>query len=344
MSTRWFEDITGFAEADYASTRARLAVESGQLVSLVNGARRGIGHFETPTLQALRERAHEACRGGARTTLRCIVGDARALHADPGLAGATFQVASQFNALEMVSPNVTPEHGVTRYAHDATQGPACAMAAGAATIWRNYFMPVDGQPGQTAQRQLDTLAGTGALLSEWLGRPVHALWTMRNGYALANPEGLRDIGRLLGAASEERVDRLRGSLAVAWQRDAEVTDLPPAQGQGVSQVFCSALPVSYTRIAPPAWEPFARLVLEAAYEATLLAAALQRASGGSNIVLLTRLGGGAFGNADAWIDDAIRHALSRVAFAGLDLRCVSRGAVHASFERLAADWALAGGA
>ena len=51
----------------------------------------------------------------------------------PEYEGALFQVASQFNALEMISPTVTPEEGATRYEHDRTQGPACAMAAGAAT-------------------------------------------------------------------------------------------------------------------------------------------------------------------------------------------------------------------
>jgi len=39
-------------------------------------------------------------------------------------APAPFQVASQFNLLEMTGPSVTPEHGVARYAHDPTQGPA----------------------------------------------------------------------------------------------------------------------------------------------------------------------------------------------------------------------------
>ncbi|MCK5683507.1 hypothetical protein KAJ27_05280 [bacterium] len=50
-----------------------------------------------------------------------------------------FQVASQFNLLEMVSPGVTPEEGVGRYEHDHTQGPACAIACGVGTIYRNYF-------------------------------------------------------------------------------------------------------------------------------------------------------------------------------------------------------------
>jgi hypothetical protein len=51
----------------------------------------------------------------------------RRMHRLPENAGALFQVASQFNLLEMVSPSVTPEDGVTRYQDDHTQGPACAI-------------------------------------------------------------------------------------------------------------------------------------------------------------------------------------------------------------------------
>lgn len=76
-----------------------------------------------------------------------VRGNVRDMHNAPENRGAMFQVASQFNLLEMPSPDVTPEHGVSGYQHDNTQGPACAMAAGAATIYRNYFAEVDGQAG-----------------------------------------------------------------------------------------------------------------------------------------------------------------------------------------------------
>lgn len=56
-------------------------------------------------------------------------------------------------------------------------------------------------------------------------------------------------------------------------------------GHRVTQVFCSALPVSYG-VRSPHWEPLARLVLEACYEATLLAAAERPGAP----VLLTRVG------------------------------------------------------
>jgi hypothetical protein len=99
----------------------------------------------------------------------------------------------------------------------------------------------------------------------------------------------------------------------------------------VTQAFCSALPVAYGSGRREAWEAFARVVLEAAYEATLLAA-VDRVP---NIVLLTRVGGGAFGNADEWIDDAIVRAVKIVEHAGLGIRLVSRGRVHPSTRAIA---------
>ena len=98
----------------------------------------------------------------------------------------------------MTSYDVTPEHGVTRYQHDHTQGPACAIAAGAATIYRNYFAPVGGGHGQTKNRQFDGLADLGNALSSALGQPVQALWKMQNGYALCTPAGLDAIADHLG--------------------------------------------------------------------------------------------------------------------------------------------------
>ncbi|OBF98933.1 hypothetical protein [Mycolicibacter sinensis] len=338
MSSRdWFERLMGFSEDGYASTCSRLVVEGDELVSTVNGRRYGIGALSLPTLAQLRARVN---RGGRqRSTVTCLPGDARALHADPAFAGALFQVASQFNLLEMVSPHVTPEQGVAGYAHDATQGPACAMAAGAATIYRNYLVPIDGQTGQTHDRQLDALAPLGDALSAELRRPVSALWQMRNGYALCTDDGLDAISALLSGADDELRDTLRGQLAIGLHRNVQVTDVAGEPRHHVSQAFCSALPVSYSHNRSHAgWAPFARLVLQAAYEATLLAAAEQAGAGGSNIVLLTRLGGGAFGNTPEWIDDAISRALSVVEHAGLDIRLVDYGRVNASSQAIAESW------
>lgn len=333
----WFERITGFAERGYAATQARLVLDGDALVS-ADGRRWGIGQLELCTLHTLRERRAGTTPDAERSIVRCLAGDARALHADPALCGALFQVASQFNLLEMVAPHVTPEDGVTRYAHDRTQGPACAMAAGAATLYRNYLVPVDGERGQTAARQIDALAPLGRVLARRLGVPVSDLWTMRNGYALGSATGLAAVGRLLRDADETEREAWRGELAVGLHHDVQVTDAAASDDQRVSQVFCSAMPVAYSRIGAALWEPLARLVLEAAYEATVLAAAMQRRSGGSATVLLTRLGGGAFGNDDDWIDAAIERALELVQAEGLDVRLVSHGTVHPAMRRIADRW------
>jgi hypothetical protein len=330
----WFERLTGFTEDGYDETRSRLEVVGRELRSRINGRSYGIGELQLVSLESLRERAASGAGLPGRLTVRNISGDVRRMHQSPEYAGALFQVASQFNLLEMTSSHVRPEDGVTRYQQDKTQGPACAIAAGAGTIYRNYFVPVGGECGQTRQRQLDGLADVGAALSDALDQPVDKLWTMRNGYALCNAEGLEAIGTHLRAASATEVDALRALLRIGVHGDVEVTDGEGPRGQTVSQAYCSALPVAYTRVPAIRWQPFAELVLEAAYEATLWAGVLNARRGASNIVLLTRLGGGAFGNDDAWIDAAMGRALTKVQDFSLDVRLVSFGAPPSSMLAL----------
>lgn len=331
----WFERITGFREADYADTHAKLVVEGGRLRSLINGKSYRIGDLELVPLQVLRERARSAGGLPGRLKVEIITGDVRKMHQTPEHTGALFQVASQFNLLEMVSPAVTPEQGVTRYQHDHTQGPACAIAAGAATIYRNYFAPIGGGHGQTTDRQFDGLADLGVALSGALKQPVKALWTMQNGYALCTQAGLNTIAEYLAAQQPERIDTLRGKLCIGIHRDIEVTDASGGDRPLISQAFCSALPVAYTRVRSSYWEPFARLVLEAAYEATMWAAVQNAQRGTSNIVLLTFLGGGAFGNEDQWIHAAMRRALKMMSGFDLDVRLVSYGTPSKAIVQLA---------
>lgn len=334
----WFEKLSGFRELDYASTRAKFEVSGTQLRSLVTDASYGIGTFELCSLQSLREEARGAGPRRGRLKASIVTGDVRAMHRQPENAGSLFQVASQFNMLEMVGPSVTPEHGVTRYEGDRTQGPACAIAAGAATIYRNYFVPVGDAHGQTAKRQLDGLADIGAALGNGLSVPVERLWTMQNGYALAGQSGLDLISRYLGTLGASRIDDLRGRLAIGLHRDVEATEAGSNPRPLISQAFCSALPVAYSGIAASHWERFALLVLEAAYEATMWAAVLNAQRGVSNVVFLTFLGGGAFGNDDRWIFAAIRRALLTVAEYDLDVRLVCYSAPPDAVERLAKEF------
>lgn len=321
----WFERLTGFAETTYAETRSRLRVTGGRLVSDACDETYAVGRLETPALADLRARTSAPTRA-RHLTLGVLTGDVRALHCDPANAGALFQVASQFNLLEMPGPDVTPEHGVAGYEHDHTQGPACAIAAGAGTIFRNYFAPVGDQQGQTAARQLDMLRDLEAALADGLGQQAGTLWTMRNGYAFPHPDHLPRIEAHLAGLSETARDALRARLRIGVHWDVEVTEPGAARGTLVTQAYCAALPILYMRRAPEACAQLASLILEASYEASLRAASDNAARGGSNRVLLTRVGGGVFGNADDWINAAILRALRLMEGHDLDVSMVCFGA------------------
>lgn len=332
----WFERLTGFKEVSYAETLRQLDFDGQQIHSLVNEKKYGVGNLELVSLEALRKRVGADRPSGRRLRLSSVSGDARKMHRDPELAGALFQVASQFNLLEMVGPEVAPEQGVGIYEGDPTQGPACAIAAGGGTIYRNYFVPIDGTCGQTRERQLDGLADVGDALGSALGVSRESLWTMRNGYALCTQSALEAISGHLNSLDSPGREQLKGKLRIGVHRLVEVTDLPPPRPV-VSQAFCSALPVRYSHVPAAFWAPFAQLVLEAAYEATIWAGVENARQGGSTTVLLTRLGGGAFGNSPEWIDAAMRGALEKALSYDLDVRIVAFGKPSPATTQLIAD-------
>jgi hypothetical protein len=324
----WFEALTGFPEQSPRQVRKNITVDGHRLISHVNGKVLVCGQLETPTLAELRERVHASSHKGGQMLVREVIADVQCLHVNSSNAGSLFQVASQFNLLEMASPSSTPEHGVGIYEYDQTQGPACAIAAGAGTIYRNYFATVNGQRGQSASSQIDCLADLGAAL----GNAESRLWQMRNGYVLASPSGLVEIAHRLQAASENELDEVRKLLRIGIQWNTQVTLNNCLHT--VSQAYCSALPVAYSRHDAQLWLPFARLVLEAAYEATICTAILNASVHGNNRVFLTRLGGGAFGNDIDWIMGAIQRALRIYRHVDLDVAIVSRGSTSDDVQQL----------
>lgn len=326
----WFEKLTGFREQGFEETQRRLRVEDGWLYSDATQNRYRVGTLQMPTLGELRDLVGDLPMAStAKLNISCVEGDARVLHCDKVNRGALFQVASQFNLLEMVGPQVTPEDGVSRYAYDRTQGPACAIAAGAGTIFRNYLVDVDGSRGQRRDRQIDCLADVGRALGNEQGR----LWQMRNGYALCSEQGLASVNATLEGMAVEQLDGIRTLLRIGFHKDVQVTDATDPE-QLVSQCYCSALPVAYSGLPVRAWAPFATLVLEAMYEATLLAGVINAATSGSNRVFLTRVGGGAFGNDFRWIHAAIARAARLLRGADLDVRIVCYGQVTQDVREL----------
>lgn len=324
-SALWFRMLFGFKEdADAVAVEFEWQESAGILTSRKTGESFRTGWFSTPSLGELRRIAAEEglisedstaarhnFRGRERLTLEHMAtGDAFELHCDPQFAGAMVMCASQFNCLEFPNPDCTPEDGITAYAFDPTQGPACALAAPAATVVRNYFIRLpDGRAGQSADNQLNNLADVLRLLQPGEGQE---LIVVRNGYTFSEESSLCQLNEHIRQHDREALlAKLRigvhSRVGIPWE--TRFRRASPDRQQTLSQTFNSAISCSYSAGSSEAWEPMARIVLDASYEATLWAAAIEAARGdGNGVVLLTSLGGGVFGNKRAWISGAIARA------------------------------------
>ena len=287
----------------------------------------------------------------------------------------TFQVASQFNCLEMTSSSVTPEVGITGYASDATQGPACSIACAAATAYRNYLVPFPDLPnapiGQTKDRQINNLDKVLEVLGD---KEDGSSWfDLKNGRLISDLKGIKDLNVRLQEiiTAEGSLNRVRDAVKVGVHKDAAVFyggedqhgSFSPLYGHlwprkreegkedeqkekdeqqqqqqqqqqqpRVTQVFCSAVAILFGTTQEDC-ELFARVVLEASYEATLWAAIINhqqkeedkeggRPRGGRPRAHLTFVGGGVYGNRTEWIVDAINRAIRTVAAHGVEMDVV----------------------
>jgi len=313
----WFKNLVGFEEITPENIRENISIDGTMLVSKVNGKSFQFGALEIPTLSELIEQAPPVEEFKDEIRVREIAGNVQELHCDPSNKNALFQAASQFNLLEMKGPNITPEQGIDIYEHDHTQGPACAIACGAGTIYRNYFMPVNGRQGQSANKQIDCLD----LIGEKLKNDELHLWEMSNGYALLNQNRLLNMNAQLSKLNHSEREALKGSLKIGIQWNTEVT-LNDSKHL-VSQAYCAALPLAYSPVEANSCEMFARIILEATYEATLYAALINLDKMNCNKVYLTFVGGGVFGNKPDWILESIFKAINKFKNTPLDLGIVS---------------------
>lgn len=315
----WFEKLTGFKEGTSENIRKNLAIEGDTFISKINGERFSFGMLEIPTLLELKQKANSLELETGVIKVSETIGDIQSLHKDIQNENALFQAASQFNLLEMISPNILPEHGIDIYENDYTQGPACAIACGAGTIYRNYFIKLGEQTGQSYDKQVDCLE----LIGKTLDNQTLKLWSMRNGYAMFTKDSLEQTGNILSNLSDTEIEELKEKLKIGIQWNTEVTISETRHK--VSQIYCSALPISYCDFFSEHWEKVAKLILEATYEATFYSAIMNFKKYGSNKVFLTLVGGGAFGNEIQWVIDSIEKTILKFKKYPLDVRIVSFG-------------------
>jgi hypothetical protein len=237
-------------------------------------------------------------------TVQTIVGQARSLHSE--FEGAVFQAASQFNFLEFPSSSTTPEAGIEVYKFDRTQGPACAIACAA-----------------VESAQLNGLQAVETyLVSEHL---KEVPWFVKNGYIESNKPKLDALNKLLEEKPHVR-DEIISRLSIGVQEDTTATDPLVQEGKHllVTQTYNSAISIGYSMQPLNLWEPIARTILEATYEATLLVGLLKTIEARQNkkkrpSIFLTQVGGGVFQNKHSWIQAAIDRAVDKVSKYGIEM-------------------------
>lgn len=223
--------------------------------------------------------------------------------------GATFQVASNFNCLELASTNVTPAIGVSLYASDYTQGPAAACCCPGAVVYRNYFVEHNsGCIGQLKQ-QLNLLQQT----------PIHVVngkTIIEDDTGLLESFDYKDENKYQ-VAVHENIEITTKKTSRAWEYCDSKAD------KRIHQVFCSTLPLCDYAIKTEKTLELTRHVLRSQYKSTILAAAdlARRYSGkeGSNKLILTLLGGGYFRNPFDVIGAAINDNKQLIVDSGLDI-------------------------
>ena len=277
----WFEHTFGFAETQFNIMKyIGLSSDNTIMYNSKLNIQHKLGQFTIKSLKELRTELKNKDSNEVSGTLQFskLYGDVSKLHSIK--QNALFQVASQFNCLEMMSPDESRMDGITKYMYDKTQGPACALATPYATLYRNYFTDIN------------TLDKVEEILNE-------PFWVIQNGYTIFNKTLLPKLNALL--CSSDMYDVIEENIQYGIVQGTDVAYCTNT----VDQIFCSAIPVSYNRGVLDL-SGLSSLVLEAAYEATFILGILT-----NKTVYITQLGGGAFGNRQAWIRTAIANALEK---------------------------------
>lgn len=315
------------AESDVKAAPRECFIEDarGQVTLRAAGQQYHAGCFEVLHLHALKARALQAQARNSQqpARLRLFVCDGTGPGTDIGALQAfapprtLFQVASQFNCLEAPGAFITE---VSDYLHDPTQGPRASVSAFPGTLLRHYAAPADAA---SAPRFVQISDGPQINLLSAVCGP--GLANVRNGYLRASD--VHDA-----AAFARVLDDRFDALAVGVHEDVQVVlgadwdgAVEASPHRRIAQVFTSTVAAgmygdvhgSDADILHILWS-----LQRAAYLGTLLAAA----ANGKELVVLTLIGGGVFGNPIPLIWRAIEWSLGQVAhFLHRDLTVLVNG-------------------
>jgi len=250
--------------------------------------------------------------------------DIGANQADPKNKDVVFQVASNFNALELTSPSDQMEN-ISNYIYDKTQGPFASISAGSGLILRSYYAFITPKE----------LENSNSKASTWKQYPVNHLWTTADKNKQLNLLQNTDIPVLNSyvAFYNKKLSEIKNfetkNIEIGWHENIQVTS-GLMQGdkhmlindplQIINQVFTAAVDFYSNQafLEDKKAINIAQNILDAAYEGTLRAAALF----GKKKVYLSLIGGGVFQNKLSWIASAIEKMENFIKNSGLEVTLI----------------------
>ena len=334
----FFEDITGLPESVWLTTDRQACLitdkhnaKKHKIKNIATQQEFDAGIFQELSLEQVRQEADKLSstntgtfnvRAGYNTAQdswfrRCL--DVGALQADPSNNDAVFQVASNFSALEPTSISHYPEAGITNYIHDHTQGPYAAISAAPGPISRMYYLFYNSQ----------TNADTSAhIWRQTRDHQVNLLDQVAEYFPVVN--GYVDLHGALDKKLAGNTSTLSNKIKIGFHEGIQVThgfvqgnyhESMLHQDQTINQVFTAGIDFGdLNRDLRNNPEAIARalILLEAAYEATLKAAAINN----KKQVFLTLIGGGVFNNNILWIAQALEKQKEFIKQSGLQVTLI----------------------
>lgn len=328
---KFFSDIMGMAEKEYQSLSSdtvaaflNKGLYKGRPVYFLCNQKKQCfqaGYFQEYSIQELRELAQAKMkqRGKAQTagTLTIIGEESYKPSIDIGYMqaqqennGACFQAASNFNALEFVSPSQIPENGIKGYIYDNTQGPRAAISAAPGIIYRQYYIFNQSEKNpllwrQTEQHQIELLSDLPEIY-------------VQNSYVLFGKSKLAELSKI---SFDDIIKRIK----IGYHRDVQVTFGQGSEPQVVvqrndqiiDQVYTAAIDMMKNSafFSNPTAVMVAKAMQHAACEGTLKAAYIHDCKK----VVLTLVGLGVFQNDPEWLYEALESQCEFIKQSGLEV-------------------------
>jgi hypothetical protein len=273
------------------------------------------GQLSLPSLGSLRktQASIEGDRHGFLTILQATndIGklDVGYLQSQRENHGALFQVASNFNGLELM--NRSDKRAMTEignYIFDRTQGPYASISAAPGLVLRHYYPFFSNQNSPNEWRQV------------FEGRQIELLGetdlSVTNGYLEIRPE---DLNRELDENLLKVVHHRNIQVTFGGARGSEHL-LLERNDQRIDQVFTATADLAWTNQdlfhkEPRQTEKLIKKLLTSAYEGTLRSAI----QSDRKRVFLTLIGGGVFANPPEWIVDVLEDQLPLIIDSGLSV-------------------------